>query len=194
MSYYKNTIAANGRWDIQDAGEFFRLMDTDGAVNVTLFKNGSLQNRIENVQAGLWRRGEFDWVRIEDATGSANNVEVVIDNQDVGYDRGAANVSIIGTPNVSIVGNGVTHTQTAATVTNASAQLVAANSARKYLMIQNNGGGDIFLNFSGAAATTGNGVKLMPGMSWESGFYVPRAAVQAIGSIASNPNVIVVEG
>lgn len=87
------------------------------------------------------------------------------------------------------------YTQAAATVTNASAQLVAAKADRRFLLIQNNGTGDIYLNLAGDAATTASGVKIAAaGGVLLLDRYTPTAAIYAIGSIASNPSIIVVEG
>lgn len=81
-----------------------------------------------------------------------------------------------------------------ATVTNASAQLVAADAARKYLLIQNNDTtADIYINF-GAAATLSNGLKIKAGQSYELNCNILTAAVNAIGSVASNTNIVIVTG
>lgn len=86
-------------------------------------------------------------------------------------------------------------TSTAKTVTNASGSMVAANAARRYLLIQNNHAtGNIFVNLAGVAATTANGVKIAPGGSLELQGYVPNGQIFAIGDIASNTAVLVVEG
>lgn len=80
------------------------------------------------------------------------------------------------------------------TVTTASAELVAANPNRSYLLIQNNDAtGVVYVNF-GAAATAANGVKIPPGGSYELNSNIATNAVNAIGSIANNANVVIVEG
>jgi hypothetical protein len=180
--YYLNAIPASGKWEIHGAGRFFRIMRTGGLVAVGVYRNGSLIATVENVQGGLWRRGEFDKLIVRNQIAAANVVEVVTDDDEMGYDS------------FSIAGQQGAYTQAAATVTNVSGQLLAANSNRRVLLIQNNGTGDIYLNLAGAAATVGNGIKLGPGQSYEASGYCPSAAIMAIGSIASNPNVVVVEG
>lgn len=87
----------------------------------------------------------------------------------------------------------VTMTTTAPTVTNASTTILAANTARKNLLIQNNdAAGIVYLNFT-TTATTAH-LKLSPGQSLFLTGIVPVTAVRAIGSIASNANVVVIEG
>lgn len=88
----------------------------------------------------------------------------------------------------------LTPTQTTKTVGTSSANLVAASGTRKYLLIQNNGATDIYLNFSGASATIADGVKVgAAGGFYESAGSIVTNAITAISS-ASNAAVIVVEG
>ncbi len=78
------------------------------------------------------------------------------------------------------------------TVTNTSAQILAADANRQYLLIQNNDPvGNIFISF-GAAATLTTGVMIRPGGFYELNNVCDVQAIFAIGDIASNTNVIVV--
>lgn len=80
------------------------------------------------------------------------------------------------------------------TVTTASAQVLAASANRKYLLVQNKSGtGTVWLVF-GAAATQAAGIKLGPGGNYEMASVVSTQALFAIGDIASNADVLVVEG
>lgn len=86
-----------------------------------------------------------------------------------------------------------TFTTTTPTVTNSSGTLLAANTARKAVLIQNNdAAGIIYVNFT-TTATTAH-LKLSPGQSIYFSGIVPTGAIRAIGSIASNANIVVVEG
>ena len=79
-------------------------------------------------------------------------------------------------------------------MTNASAQLLAANAARQYLLIQNkDGAGNLYIAF-GKAATVANGVRIIPGGAYELVGVCSTQEIRAIGDIASNPNVTTVEG
>lgn len=107
--------------------------------------------------------------------------------------RGGAGLST-GTSVASVVSSRSSNTNTQKTVTNSSTQLLAANAARNYLLVQNrDASGAIYLNFGAAAATTNNGVLIPAGGFYEPGV-IPTDAIQAIGSIASNANVLTVEG
>ena len=98
---------------------------------------------------------------------------------------------------VSNTASGVTSTATwtitTSPVTSTSATLLAANSARKSLLVQNNDStGIVYLGFQ--APATASGVKLGPGMSFFVNQAVPVNILTAIGSIANNTNVTTVEG
>lgn len=80
------------------------------------------------------------------------------------------------------------------TVTSANTVMVATNANRKYLLIQNKDAtGIIYITFS-AMSTIAGGIEIKPGGSFELNSNILTGAVNAIGSIASNNNVIVLEG
>jgi hypothetical protein len=73
--------------------------------------------------------------------------------------------------------------------------VLAANANRRYLLIQNNDtAGIIYVRLDGGAATAATGIKIAAGGSYECAGYVPTGAITAIGDIASNANVVAVEG
>lgn len=175
--------------DYAEEGDFFRLMQTAGPVTVYFLAKGREIARAEGVSGGYAERfaEAFDKVRIESAT--AQQIQFVIrrGNQ-VFYDQPPQGLVIIQNVNGAF-------SQAQKTVTNASGQLLAANAGRRYLMVQNNdSGGDIYVTVSGADATTANGLKVPAGGALELAGFVPTGAIKAIGSIANNPNIIVVEG
>jgi len=87
----------------------------------------------------------------------------------------------------------VAYTQTTPTITNSNGTVLAANTSRKYVSIQNNdAAGIVYINF-GAAATTAH-FKIIAGATLILDNFVPNGTITAIGSIASNANISVVEG
>ena len=85
-------------------------------------------------------------------------------------------------------------TQTNPVVTTTSAQVLAANTSRAFLAIQNNDpSGIIYVNF-GSAATVAGSLKILPGGILFVDTMVSTQAINIIGSIASNANVVVLEG
>lgn len=86
--------------------------------------------------------------------------------------------------------------QSRALVTNVAAEVRAKNLNRRYLLIQNNStGGTVWVNLNGEEADTVKGVRLLPGMYLELGpLWCPQEAVSMVGDLASNGNVVIVEG
>lgn len=190
MQTYSQAITAAGTWRLGVPGSYFRLLSLTYPVDVQFLRHGTVVFTAGQVLDGFWSKpaGGFDEVMITSA--SAQTVTLGITTGDAGYDRAVGSVSVTNQP----VNNGIL-TDTAQTVTNASGQLLAPNAARRFLLVQNkDAAGNIFLTFDGGAATVANGVKIAPGGSLILDVYAPTGAVMAIGDIASNANVVTVEG
>lgn len=188
---YTFTIAGNGVYRLQVAGDYFKILAATGLVRVR-GKFGELTSLV--VGQGL-EEADFDDLFFTDESGASNTITVFVGDRNF-IDGLTGNVGISGTVNTAVVAQKVASgaaTNTQVTVTNASTTIDAANANRQYLLIQNKDAtGIVYLNF-GAAATVANGIQINPGGSWESGSFVPTGSVQAIGSIANNPNVVIVE-
>ncbi len=190
--YQELTLAAGVAVEFTEAADFLRVMKAPTTdITVIFYAQGREVARAENVGAGYAERSAliFDRVRIGSTGGGAVAFVMRLGN-DVRYDAPPqGNVQV-----TSLVPTRAIGSNAAATVTNASAQLVAANASRSYLLIQNKDStGNIWINF-GAAATQANGVRIPPGGSYELNCNILTAAVNAIGDIASNANVVVVAG
>lgn len=172
-----------------DMGNFVRILEAQDAITLRTYKAGQIYTEAEGVFGGYAENFDqrFDQVEIYSAT--AQTVQVVIRlGSIVSYDVSPTGNVSIQSP-VQVLGS-----NTQKTVTNASGQLVAANPNRKYLAIQNkDASGKIYINF-GAAATAANGVLIKPDSFFELNCNVLTAEIFAIGDIASNANIVVVEG
>lgn len=205
--YQSQNFAAGVPLEFQDAADFLRILEapTDD-LTLIFYRGGAEVARAENVGAGYAEKfsQQFDKLRISSAAGGVIEFVTRLGAQ-VNYDKpptgtisgtvelGAASLAALETVNIVDVPSAFTQAQK--TVTNASTQMLAANAARAYLLIQNNDtSGIIYVNLTGAAATTSNGVKLGPGASLEIAGKCPNAAITAIGSLATQSNVIAVEG
>ena len=182
------TIGAGQTLEYFEPGDFFRLMEAASAVDVRFYYLGAEVSRADNVLEGYaerFRNGQFDRVQITSASSQA--IQFVIRNgADVAYDKTPTGDVTLGTG---------AFTQAQKTVTNASGLVMAANASRRYLLIQNNdASGDIYITVDGSAATTAKGIKVPAGGALELSTYAPAGAVYAIGSIASNANIVAVEG
>lgn len=184
------TISAGQTLEYFEPGDFFRLLEAADPLSVTFYRNGAEVSEAENIGEGYaekFRVGDFDRIRISSATTQAIQF-VVRFGQDVFYDKPPTGA-------VTLSGMQGAYTQAQKTVTNASAALLAANTQRRYLLIQNNdASADVYVTLDGSTATTGKGIKIAAGGSIELANYCPTGAINAIGSIASNSNVVVVEG
>jgi hypothetical protein len=182
-------IAAGLGQEYTERGDFFRVLEATGAVTVTFYRAGAEVAKAEQIQAGYAEKfdaSEFDKVRI-DASADVTIKFVVRLGNVVNYDKAPQ-----GDVNVLNV-NGA-FVQAPNTVTNASGQLLAAKAGRRYVLIQNNdSGGDIYVTLDGSAATLAKGIKIAAGGSYECQGFAPTGAIFAIGSIASNANVVTVE-
>lgn len=184
------TINAGQTLEYFEPGDFFRLLEAVGPVDITFYRNGAEVSEAENIGEGFaekFRNAGFDRVRITSATTQAIQFVIRL-GADVFYDKPP-------TGNVTITGQNGAFTQAQKTVTNASGSMLAANANRKYLLIQNNDAtGILYVTLDGTAATTAKGIKIAAGGTLELINYCPSGQVFAIGSIASNANVVAVEG
>ncbi len=188
--YVKTTLTAGVPVTFSEQADFFRLLESERAdVEVYFYRNGAEIGRVQNIGAGYAERFPSGYDRLTIASASGGQVAYVARlGGDVKYD----------TPpngNVTVTNTSGSIADTEKTVTSASAELVAAKAGRRYLLIQNkDAAGIVYISF-GKAAVVGAGVKIAPGGSYVADAnYCPSNQIFAIGSIASNANVCVVEG
>ncbi len=192
--YQQITLAAGVQQEFNELADFLRIMKaTPNDIVVIFYKQGREVSKSTGIGAGYAERflsGDFDRIVISSATGGTVDFVMRLGN-DVRFDAPpTGNVEVL-----NLTAAQGAFEQTIVTVTNASGQLLAANAARRYLLIQNNdAAGDVYVTLDGTAATTAKGIKIAAGGSYECQGFVPSGAVFAIGSIANNPNVVAVEG
>jgi len=190
MQTYTQTFAAAQSWELNVPGKYFTTLGCTNVINVKFFKAGKKLDLgdITGLLAGLEVQNiDFDRVVI-DVT-AADTITVGIGNGNARYNRAQGSVTITSNKVAQMA-----PTQGLSTVTNVSANLKAANTARQYLFIMNrDAAGTIYINWQ-ATATAANGIPLAPGQWIEMAQCVPTGTVRAIGDIASNANVLVVEG
>lgn len=199
MQTYTQTFAGAQTWQLNVPGKYFATLTCTNPVNVRFYKGGKKLDLgdIQGLLAGL----EVVAGDVKDTENAFDRVEIDVTGADtvtVGIGNGQSRYNRINT-NTTITNNklpvSAAFANTAKTVTNATAQLVAANTSRQYLLIQNkDASANVFINFGAGAATTTNGVRIPPGGSYETPNVTTTQAIQAIGDTASNPNVVVVEG
>lgn len=197
MQTYSQSFASATTWEMNVSGSYFTTLECSQSVNVRFYKGGKLLDlgEIKGLLAGLEvsMPGEgggaaFDRVQIDVQAG--DTVKIGIGNGQARYNRAQASVTVVTNtqPQSALFDN------QNKTVTNASAVMLAANPLRQYLLVQNkDAGGNLFLSF-GKAATAANGVRVIPGGAFELIGTQCTQAIHAIGDIASNANIVTVEG
>jgi len=181
---YPFTVPANSLYRLTVAGQYFKIMSSTGDVEVT-----ADFGRLSPLHTGQGLEDTpFSYLNFRDLSGAGNDLQVVIgDKNFVDGISGTSQVSknvVPQSPNFSSTGKAVA---------TASAQLVAANAVRQYLLVQNNHpSSTLYLGF-GAPATLADGLKVVPGGFAEFASCVPVGAVHAIAD-AANGSVVVVEG
>lgn len=188
MDIFEQTIAAGETVRVERSAARFMVAEADDTVRITLYRNGAAFFDAP-MKAGEGGRveGGFGAISIANETGDALAVRVFITPEDV-------DVQVRDGIRVETVNNGRALVTSQETVTNADAQLCAADADAKYLLIQNNHATDaIYVKTGAGAATIANGIKIKAGGSYE--FAVaPTNEVRAIGDAAANAQVIVVRG
>jgi hypothetical protein len=189
----KITFTPGQRVQTSEVGDFFRLLSTVGPVVVEFYYQGREIAERRDVEAGFaeqFKVSQFDRVDITSATAQTVQWETALGSE-IRYDRGAATVNGV----LALTGEQSAFVQAQKTVTTASAQMLAAKANRRYLLVQNKDtAGIIYVTLEGTAATVVNGIRIGPGESLEIAGFCPLGAINAIGSIASNANIVTAEG
>lgn len=183
---YDDTLTANQAFPRMLGGAMFKLISSTGPINIKTDKVN-----LKGITAGQGFEGiPYNSIEITDASGASNTIRYMVASD--GFIDGLTGAMTV-TSQVPPQSSSFANTQK--TVTSASTQMVAANTARKYLMFQNNDTvGNIFIGFGAGAVTTANGVKIAPGGAYEIPYAQTQQAIQAIGSLATQSNVVMVEG
>lgn len=182
--FYNFTIPASGSYTLTVAGDYFKIMAASGPVSIK-----SDWGELGGLIAGQGLEDSpFQRLFVINDTASPNTVRLFIgDEKFIDGMSGAVAVSAAVQP-LAVLDN------QNKTVTNASTQLLAEKPGREYLLIQNkDAAGNIFVSF-GKAATTANGVRVVPGGAFELTGTQTEQAIFAIGDLANNANIVTVEG
>lgn len=190
-------IKTGQREELPLRGDGLRLV----AASVPIFFKsieGDMDFYLEQGEQALFDEKTFQRLQVWHSSGADQVITITVsEGSKFNGAKISGSVTITGTPTVSITS--LTPTNAAGananpTVTNVAAQLVAANAARKYCLIQNkDAAGNIYINFGGVA-TVANGLKISAGGSYELNCNILTAAISAIGDIASNANIVVITG
>ena len=192
MRPYTIKIGVGEVYELAVVGDYVRIKTATVAVTIESPEN--------NEQAELEQGDDisitaFSRLRIWHSSTAEQTVIIYIGKGTrAGSSKIGGSVSVSG-GSISVSNISGAFVNSAKTVTNVSAQLLAGNAARRFVMIQNKDpAGNIWVTLDGSAATSANGVKLAPGASLILDVYAPIGEIMAIGDIASNANIVTVEG
>lgn len=190
MKSYTIKIAAGQAFELAAVGNYIRVKTAAVALRVQSLEN-DVDIEIEQGEAALVM--PFQRLRISHADAAEQSVILQIGNDSrVDSSKVAGSIAIATLPDV-LLENGA-YAQTNETIGVVSASLLAANAARRFLLLQNkHATGNVWVNLAGAAATTANGVKLSPGMSLLLDTFCPTGEIFAIGDVAHS-DFVAVEG
>lgn len=171
-------------------GNFFRIRTAAVGVTVEFWRSEKkLAENLEGATAAEWAYPEGGFDKVVVTSSGTQLVEFDIYAGRVGSDAISGSVTITAPPAGA-------HVPAAVAITNASAVILAANAARKYLLIQNAHATDtLWVRCDGVAATATPACLAIPaGGVWEPPF-VPSGEIRGIRSVASGGNnVHVIEG
>jgi len=160
-------------------GRFFRLMESTATVTLLFYRNGSLVGSAFDVGAGFAWEGAnktdelFDSISV--TSSAAQSIKFAASNEPVSYDRSAGSVDINSIANRGAV------TQTAL-ILSSEVQLLPANDARRFLMLQNVGTLVITYTVNGASANGSTAFPLVAGASILFDVFVPNGEVRVFSS------------
>lgn len=174
------TLTAGATIEFHEVGDFLRVMSASGSLNVNYFRNGQIVTEAAGVTVGYAERFDmpFDKFTVYSAAGDTVKINVRLGNQ----------VYLDSPPTGSITvanANGAA-TQGRASVTNADQTLIAANTARRWLLMQNNDSTSVLrVTVDGSAASATNGFRVQAGQTFEVPNFCVTGAIHAFMETAS---------
>lgn len=187
MQDYAYTLAAGETRRFSVVGNTLRHKTGTGAVDVQA--NGGTVSLMPGQQITDTAKRFSEFSIKNNGAGTVSGVMIAGD-VDFKDDQFTGNVAVTNMPAVN--GAFVTTVKTIATV---DGQMMAENSARRYLLIQNrHASSTIVVKFGAGAVSMTTGVKIAPGGTYEITGYVPTNEVRAICDGGGNGSVTVVEG
>ncbi len=184
---YDFSMPPYGACQIQAGGTYFRVQSSSGPIKV----QGEFGEATPLLQGQGLKDSEFSRLSLTNLSGNQNTGTIIVAGDEFVDQQmvlsGNVNTSI--NPILNIYGSGGDMT-----ITSASQQILAQRMSRRYLLVQNKSTtGSVWLSI-GLAAIATQGIFLPPGSIYEMSASVFAHPIYAIGDIASNPNVLVLEG
>lgn len=182
MQTFNQTVASAQTLQFNVSGKYFTILLTTLGLNVRFYVGGKKKDLgdIKGLLAGLEVSFSSDdgFDRVEVDTLGADTITIGIGNGQARYNRSQGNVSITNTAGA--------FTQSRVSLTNVNQQIIAANSLRRYLMVQNNdAGATLRLTLDGSAATALIGFRVPAGGALDLSGFNPTGAINAMMETAT---------
>jgi hypothetical protein len=184
-------MAANQRLEVQEVGDFFRVMESSLPITVEFYLHGKKIATAVNVRSGFaetFVNGGYDrYVLVNGATVQSVQYAARLGSS-ILYD-----VPPVG--NVAITNASGAFTQSAIAVTSAGVVVSAANASRRIgQFINTDPVAVMLLTVDGSVPGAANGIPLEPGEVWENpAMYCPTGAIR-VKSDKATATAVWVEG
>ncbi len=163
-----------------ELGNFLRVLNATANLTIRTYKNGAILTEAIGVSAGYAEHFDEPYQALEIYSATAQTVQIASRlGSQVYYDQAPNG-------NVSITNNNGAFTQSRVSLTNVNQQLLAANAARRYLMLQNNDVSSYMrITLDGSTATALIGFRLAPGGALDLSGFNTTSAINAIMETAT---------
>ena len=184
-------ISAGETKEFRERCSYFRILSSSGtSVDLVFLRNGSVVGDAIGISPGYSEKWDnpIDSVRIT-AQATQTIKFVMRIGSEVNYDVPPGGTLVFPSTQGP-------YTQTAPAIALTSTSILAANTGRKKIEIQNNDPSTtIWVNFAGVAAVAAPpSVKIGPGGSYTEADYPPTGQIFAIAVTTANPLITVIEG
>ena len=182
-------LVAGERKNIYALANFLHILETTAAIDIEFINGGNVYGTALQVEFGLKAKPEGGFTELGFTSATTQTIKIYIGVGDGSYDRITGNVALLNQQGAK--------TNTQKSVTNAAKTIVAANTARRSLFVQNNSTTAVMrLKLDGTAASATSGVRIQPGQYFEDVAYCASGAISACMETADATanNVEVVEG
>lgn len=163
-----------------ELGNFLRVLNASANLTIRTYKNGAILTEAVAVSAGYAEQFDEPYQAIEIYTATAQTVQIASRlGSQVYYDQAPnGNVNITNTSGAFI--------QSRVSLTNVNQQVLAANTTRRYLMLQNNDASAIMrVTLDGTAATATSGFRIAAGGALDLSGFNTTSAINAMMETAT---------
>jgi hypothetical protein len=179
MRPIKIFVGAGKTEEIAVTGDYVRVKDSAVEVRV---ENAEDSTYVVMDEGEDFEFSPFKRLRVSHESGADQSITLIVTKGKKGSSAKVGGSVDIG----NLPDTGGAFTQGRASVTNVANPLLAANAARRYLLIQNNDASqNLRVTLDGSAPAVGSGFRLKPGESLEITTYAPTGAINAMMEAAS---------